>query len=729
MHYQTKLLPIDAEGGFLLAICHGEHQIGGEDTRETGYARFAVGTSATPESLRDLSTDFVLARPASASAARFHQRMADSQGQLARSGIYGQAMSGTYLDNETAARHAAAMAKLDGVRIPRRIYASRAGTALLGFEAQLQQTSGGESLPGVLRLVNLADGVPARDWKSLRAPLDSPGRGIERFSSVQLGRPLAFSLDGKRVLLNQQSGNSIWITECALEGDLAETGRKSLRTWRSTTAGQDWLVADDELLTWLTPGLEERAQAKIPRGALGWTFRTTTDGALVAMSGTVGGDVFVVPRDGGKARRFSPHRGAPREARMSIAISDCGGWLASRCEDELAITRLHDGVSWPLCELKDRVHHDVSFGDYLVRSSVPAAFAFIGGRLLVVEDGVVRTVDFVTEGAKAFISEHGRAGARKPIRVKRGMPLPELLSAARLKHQADALTPFHSPAVAIKTKPLGKSGWLLPTKPRGPVLGSSRIGGWPDLPAGVEWPRWQDRPMAFLAQINLAEAHAVEPELRLPAAGLLSFFLGCSAESYQPDGDSRARHLVDLMAGTEPTNADAWRVLFHPDTTRLERRTCADSPLPELFKPCEVRFVRGGLPLPDESTAVYPLLTSAMSEAQRDDFNELVGRLQPGDERTDHQLMGYPRLIQFTPPELMCELSARGASPWKFPAADTPEFTELAHAASRWALLLQLTSDGAADFCWGDGGHFYFYGDREAMARGDFSKTWVNFEN
>lgn len=414
---------------------------------------------------------------------------------------------------------------------------------------------------------------------------------------------------------------------------------------------------------------------------------------------------------------------------MGIALSDCGGWVASRCEDDLAITRLHDGASWPLCELKDRVHQDVSIGEYVVRSSVPAAFAFIGGRLLVVEDGVVRAVDFAAEGAKAFVSEHGRAGARKPIRVKRSMPLPELLSAARLKEKADALAPLHSPAVAIKTKALGKSGWLLPTQRKGPALGSSRFGGWPDLPAGAEWPRWQQRPMAFLAQINLAEAHAVEPGLRLPAAGLLSFFLGCSEESYERDGDARPRYLVDLMAGTEPTHAGAWRVLYHPDATGLERQTCPESPLPELFNPCDLRFVRGGLALPDEATAVYPLLTATLSESQRDDYNELVGQLQPGEERIDHQLMGYPRLIQFTPPELMCEQAARGDNPWKFPACDSPEFTELAQAASRWALLLQLTSDGAADFCWGDAGHFYFYGDREAMAHGDFSKTWVNFEN
>jgi hypothetical protein len=45
MHYQSRLLPTDDGGQFLLAICHGEHKIGGEDTRETQHARFRVGSA------------------------------------------------------------------------------------------------------------------------------------------------------------------------------------------------------------------------------------------------------------------------------------------------------------------------------------------------------------------------------------------------------------------------------------------------------------------------------------------------------------------------------------------------------------------------------------------------------------------------------------------------------------------------------------------------------------
>jgi hypothetical protein len=51
----------------------------------------------------------------------------------------------------------------------------------------------------------------------------------------------------------------------------------------------------------------------------------------------------------------------------------------------------------------------------------------------------------------------------------------------------------------------------------------------------------------------------------------------------------------------------------------------------------------------------------------------------------------------------------------------SPDFQELASAAGEWGLLLQLTSNSDAGFLWGDAGHFYFYGHRGAMEKGDFT--------
>ena len=53
---------------------------------------------------------------------------------------------------------------------------------------------------------------------------------------------------------------------------------------------------------------------------------------------------------------------------------------------------------------------------------------------------------------------------------------------------------------------------------------SSRLGGSPDLPSSIEWPRKGNAPLSFIAQVNLADVAPYEAEGLLPRDGLLSFF-------------------------------------------------------------------------------------------------------------------------------------------------------------------------------------------------------------
>lgn len=79
-------------------------------------------------------------------------------------------------------------------------------------------------------------------------------------------------------------------------------------------------------------------------------------------------------------------------------------------------------------------------------------------------------------------------------------------------------------------------------------VGASKVGGWPDLPPGVVWPKGDDckaiynddtagdeRLAGFLAQVNLEEIAQTQAAKDLPQTGVLSFFCFQDVENDNPD--------------------------------------------------------------------------------------------------------------------------------------------------------------------------------------------------
>lgn len=56
-------------------------------------------------------------------------------------------------------------------------------------------------------------------------------------------------------------------------------------------------------------------------------------------------------------------------------------------------------------------------------------------------------------------------------------------------------------------------------------VGTSKFGGNPDLPIKTEWPIFKDKPMTFLAQINLEQINVFDLDKILPKSGYLYFFI------------------------------------------------------------------------------------------------------------------------------------------------------------------------------------------------------------
>lgn len=57
------------------------------------------------------------------------------------------------------------------------------------------------------------------------------------------------------------------------------------------------------------------------------------------------------------------------------------------------------------------------------------------------------------------------------------------------------------------------------------LLGASRLGGNPDLPAGWSYPVFHDEPLVFIGQLNLEEIQSIGVPNELPQRGLLYFFM------------------------------------------------------------------------------------------------------------------------------------------------------------------------------------------------------------
>jgi hypothetical protein len=257
-------------------------------------------------------------------------------------------------------------------------------------------------------------------------------------------------------------------------------------------------------------------------------------------------------------------------------------------------------------------------------------------------------------------------------------------------------------------------------------------------------------PLAFVAQINLAETLPFDTARVLPATGMLYFFTNAAQEydRWDPATESYA------------PAPDRWRVLYADveEPGLLERISFPDT-LPEegYFRPhvvelkqeitlpnCALSWGQEGGRLSDDMGWYHsePVLTEAEYEAYWRFQAGLAGYSYEAQWATPpvpavlHRLLGYPDLVQ-NPMELECELESHGvphlaAYPESVsdPRADvTPEQAARAAAlrpgARDWCLLLQVDSlpDDHA-MMWGDVGRIYYWIRRQDLARCDFTNVW-----
>jgi len=711
MIYRKQIVPLDRQGGFLLASYFTEHKTSGECTWFADHVYFAHGNAADCQALTDVTSLCTLSRPANEKVARRLQQFAKAQ-----AGPVGHAeRAWTYARQAERALQPARY-------VPRSCMASRNGIVVLGFDCEEDQLR-----REYARLV-----VDVNNQKVIK---ETSYCGYVHGQMVL--NPAALSPDGKSFVYADTSRPTDikYVTDQVLSQRslFRRSARQTLTgvgLQASVVTNKQGRVAVDQTHVHVfgdNQAVPEQTWP-IPKGVLAWAVKASFGTSLIAFSGDKG-VVKLFDVSTGTCRVYYPHRGCKRDDMAVVSLSDDGCWMASliRSKKQLMVTDLATGLCWPVASLEEQLIIEASQGDHQIRSLIPPAFAFIGDQLLISEGRTVSAIDYDASELKesAFVAEQGKPGARKPLNINRKSSLATIISKAGLSSVEQQLSSFHSPAVKITSKASKKSGWHQPGKRGAPALGASRLGGWPDLPAGQGWPHWQDRPMSFLAQINLAEVHAVNPGLHLPATGLLLFFMGCDSETFEDDTFGFDTYMVDLLLGSERNHRGGWQVIYAAEGDELERLIYDGAIKPQLFQPCQVKLQMVSKSLPDEHTVAYDRFK--LSDDQRDQYNEVLDLLAA--ENPENQLMGYPELIQFTPPEWYCAGVLSGRQAFTFPDQDSEAYNALQEQACDWTLLLQLSSDDNPDFLWGDGGHLYFYGKREQMAGGQFDETWLFFEN
>ncbi|MCB9675793.1 MAG: DUF1963 domain-containing protein [Alphaproteobacteria bacterium] len=281
--------------------------------------------------------------------------------------------------------------------------------------------------------------------------------------------------------------------------------------------------------------------------------------------------------------------------------------------------------------------------------------------------------------------------------------LADLLRQGGLDDAVDTLVPLLRPAIRLVATAAAPRPMCFRREPGGEVvvpealealeaaldalpLGASRFGGVPDLPPGAAWPARDGVPMEFVAQLDLAEAGPLDPERRLPTRGSLLFFYNSQWDTHD---------MVDEACCA---------VLFHDgDNATLVRAT-----------PPQVEWKSEYSDVPQVAPFLHGMATLALEPVLA-----APGGVSPfvpediADDWQDFQAEVFEALAGPPPNNTLLGY------------ADEQDYVDAHENGVDDQLLLQLDSDDAAEFQFGDCNKLFFLIHREALARRDFAATRV----
>ena len=235
------------------------------------------------------------------------------------------------------------------------------------------------------------------------------------------------------------------------------------------------------------------------------------------------------------------------------------------------------------------------------------------------------------------------------------------------------------------------------------IVGESRFGGAPDVPADWSWPEDENgEKMAFLLQINLADVPNFDENL-LPTRGLLAFFLGV---------DEPASNITNRSFWFDDTPL---QTAAAPDEDEFADDAYLDLP------PQRLKFsLRADVP--HWANDDWETLAQEMDDNEQDAFGDFSLRSQ----NVIGQLLGHVSGIGHDPRSdalIVRELNPK----WLY---DYQKRRELdLSAQTNWLNLLRLDSILELDFVIWDAGYLNFLIHRADLEKHDFSRVYTAVES
>ena len=256
------------------------------------------------------------------------------------------------------------------------------------------------------------------------------------------------------------------------------------------------------------------------------------------------------------------------------------------------------------------------------------------------------------------------------------------------------------PVLRFRTEPISENDFS---------IGSSRMGGSPDLPIGIPWPTWDGRPLDFLLQLDLQEMPRKWGGDELPESGWLYFFYDIDRNPW----------------GFDVSHRYGWRVLFYDgDRKNLGRRKRPDSADP-LLRPCGLTFFEG----------IYVNWPSLSDEKSCSDLNSLAkheGFVEAKLEIFGHQITGRTHSCQskYEGMQEQCQEASHGIfrCDERCRVFDRKRADKIRAGITSWRFLLELHFDENAGLEWTGYGTLYFWIREDDLRNSDFHNVWAVFE-